>query len=316
MNLRTLVALVALLAAGTSLASPSYARNGADDPAGHDAGDDHGSGGHGADDPAGPAAADDKGGLGGGSGGSGGSGGGSSSDLRARQDLLRDAASPDADATGTVEVRSRTGREKFKVEADHLAPSASVEVLLEDGSGAMTPAGTAVADALGSAELELDTGDGAVLPAGAATVAELAGRRVEVRDGAGALLLSGTVPSLDGAAAGNLSGTVKVEDPASGLRASARMKVRGKSGRQEFRLDVKGASDGAAVELWIADASGTMVPAATLPSPQGGKSRLRLDSRKGDGMPLSAPGLADLSGRAFELRVDGVTVTSGNLPSL
>jgi len=49
--------LASLLAAlAITFAAPlstAFARHGADDPAGHDAGDDRGGGGHGADDPAG-----------------------------------------------------------------------------------------------------------------------------------------------------------------------------------------------------------------------------------------------------------------------
>jgi hypothetical protein len=47
--------LTALVLAAVSPLSSAYARNGADDPAGHNAGDDRGGkgGGHGKDDPAG-----------------------------------------------------------------------------------------------------------------------------------------------------------------------------------------------------------------------------------------------------------------------
>ena len=288
--------LVAILAATPALGQEGESGGGgADDPPGDD------NGGGGGDDPPG----DD----------GGGGGGGDGSWVRARSLLMRDAASPDGDARGHVEVRARGDRQRFQVEAELLDPGLSVEFLVEDGAAAMVSAGFFTANAAGQAEAELDTGDGGALPAGAATVAELAGRRVDVRDAEGALLLSGTVPSLD-AAPIRLRGRTRVRDEVTGVRVDVEMRVSGPMGRQQFRIKVRRAEPNAALELWIDDGAGTLVLAAEMTANPGGSVAVRLDSRRGDGMPLGAGGVQDLSGRPFEVRVGGVAVAAGALPTL
>ena len=260
------------------------------------------SGGGGMDDPPG----DDGGGGGGGGGGSW---------VRARSLLMRDAASPDGDTRGHVEVRERGTRQRFQVEAELLDAGSTVEFLVEDGAATMVSAGFFTANVAGQAEAELDTGDGGSLPAGAATVAELAGRRVEVRDSGGALLLFGAVPSID-AAPIRLRGRTRVRDEETGVRVDVEMRVSGPMGRQQFRIKVRRAAPDAALELWIDDGAGTLVLAAPMSANSGGSTAIRLDSRRGDGMPLGAGGVQDLAGRPFEVRVGGVAVAAGALPTL
>ncbi len=102
---------------------------------------------------------------------------------------------------GNVEVRSDpdAGRERFKIEAEHLAAYASVEFFVEDsvGTGTFSSVGIRTVNLEADAELELDTGDGASLPNAATSASDLVGLAVEVRDAAtGDLLLTGTVPTL------------------------------------------------------------------------------------------------------------------------
>ena len=289
MNRKLMTLMLALAFAAPAVAREANSGGGKDDPAGDNSGG---------------------GGSGGGSGGSG-SGGGSVSGgswTRVRSDLVRDAAASDADVAGHVEVRTRTGRERFQVEADHLDAGVSVEFFVADGSDALVSLGSLTTDSLGEAELELDTGDGASLPVGAAAVSDLAGRRVEVRDAAGGVLLAGTVPSLSGSPA-TVVGRTRITDDSTGTRVKVEMKVKGRDGRQEFKVEVKNAPAGSTIELFIDDGAGTMVLAAS-------GARIRLDSRKGHAMPLGVASLSDLSGRAFEVRVDGTTVASGNLPQM
>jgi hypothetical protein len=236
-------------------------------------------------------------------------------EFRARIDLFRAAASSDADVTGWVELRSGGGRERFQAEVEHLAAGATVEVLVADGLGAMIPAGPATADALGHAELELDTGDGASLPAGAASATELVGRAVEVRDGSGGLLLSGTAPALGGSG-GTSRARLRASDDDSGVGVRVSMKIQRRLGRQEFRIDVRGLEDDAAVELWIDDGTGTLVLAGEMTASHRGRSRMRQQSRRGHSMPLGVLDLGDLSGRAFEVRSGGTTLLSGFLPEM
>ena len=102
---------------------------------------------------------------------------------------------------GHVEIRKDTdgGRQRFDMEAEHLAPGRAVEFFIEDalGSGVFGSLGIRTADSEGEAELELHTNDGASLPNRVTDVAELVGFAVEIRDAAtGAVLLDGTVPAL------------------------------------------------------------------------------------------------------------------------
>jgi hypothetical protein len=101
---------------------------------------------------------------------------------------------------GYVEVRRRAdeNRERFQIEAEHLAPGRVVELFVEDPgmAGSLLSLGRFAADSAGEVELELDTNDGDMLPGNVATVLDLVGLEVQVRDGAGGgLLLSGLVPT-------------------------------------------------------------------------------------------------------------------------
>ena len=101
---------------------------------------------------------------------------------------------------GYVEVRRRAAqnRERFQIEAEHLATGRVVELFVEDPgmSGSFLSLGRFAANAGGEVELELDTNDGDRLPGNVATVLDLVGLEVQVRDGAdGGLLLSGLVPT-------------------------------------------------------------------------------------------------------------------------
>ena len=100
---------------------------------------------------------------------------------------------------GYVEIRSRPddNRERFQMEAEHLASGRPVEFFIEDalGSATFVSLGTRTAGSYGEAELELDTHDGDTLPLGVTSAGDLTGFAVEVRDaGTNALLLSGVVP--------------------------------------------------------------------------------------------------------------------------
>ena len=103
---------------------------------------------------------------------------------------------------GNIDIRDRPedGRQRFKMEAEHLAPGESVVFQIEDpdNPGTFIAIGNRVAGGDGEAELELETQDGDALPLNAADVNDLVGLGVRVvRNDAGAqLLLTGTVPTL------------------------------------------------------------------------------------------------------------------------
>jgi hypothetical protein len=126
--------------------------------------------------------------------GSGGSGEGERS--RGRSELTAVVAGLE----GHVEIRSRPdeNREKFEMEAEHLAAGRSVRFLIEAtlGGADFVSIGTRTADGEGEAELELATNDGATLPLGVSKAGDLSGRAVQVRDATtGDVLLTGIVPN-------------------------------------------------------------------------------------------------------------------------
>ncbi|HEX5137882.1 MAG TPA: hypothetical protein VFY93_12975 [Planctomycetota bacterium] len=101
---------------------------------------------------------------------------------------------------GHVEIRQRldTGEQRFKMEAQNLAPGAQVAFWIEDlaNPGTFVKLRSVVADAGGQAEI--NTQDGLPMPLGVADVSLLAGLGVKVTldDGSGQVLLEGIVPSL------------------------------------------------------------------------------------------------------------------------
>jgi hypothetical protein len=98
---------------------------------------------------------------------------------------------------GHIEIRSRPeeGEQRFKMEAEHLAPGERVAFLIEDPDAPGTLVVLAQVAADGEGEAEVSTQDGLPMPLGATDVADLVGLEVRVVRGE-ELLLSGTVPQL------------------------------------------------------------------------------------------------------------------------
>jgi len=114
---------------------------------------------------------------------------------RARARSLLTAAVPDVE--GYVEIRSRPedDDERFKVEAEHLAPGTIADFFIESlNGGPFVRFGSGTADSEG--EIELDTNDGLPMPLGVAGVADLVGLEIRVERDDGQLLLSGNVAPL------------------------------------------------------------------------------------------------------------------------
>jgi len=100
-------------------------------------------------------------------------------------------------AEGHIDIRSRPedGRERFKIEAEHLAPGTIADFFIEDPDGGpFVRFGSGTADAEG--EIELSTNHGLAMPLGATHVADLVGLAIRVERDDGQLLLTGTVPPL------------------------------------------------------------------------------------------------------------------------
>ncbi len=68
--------------------------------------------------------------------------------------------------------------------------------------------------------------------------------------------------------------------------------------------------------VFIADGDDALEPVESVPVSRSGRARWRVFTRRGDALPLGAASLRELSGRAFEVRIGGTRVASGNLPDL
>lgn len=261
------------------------------------------------------------GGGGGGSGGSGGSSSGSKWEI-GKAPLMRPSPAPDSDASGYVETRKRAkdNHQKFKVEAEHLDPAGSFAVFVEDavGSGVFANVGAmGPEDKVGEFELELETEDGDPLPFGVTSVNDLAGRGVQVRDATDAVLLEGVVPGV--------SFSLKATKAQTSLTAvtagKGKLRLRNvpKKAQQFFELQLKKVGKGAVVEIFVFDPNtSTMVLAQTLNANSGGNTKLKINTRKGQSLPLNALTLSELGGRAIEVRLQGTgtVLLTGVIPTL
>lgn len=269
-------------------------------------------------------------GGGGGSGG-GGSGGGGGSDVKVKSFLTRATTSPDSNATGYVELRKKgDGDQKFKVEADHIDPSIAFSVWVETsiGSGVMSSSGAMGPEDFDEVELELETEHGAVLPNGVTDVATLAGLRVEVRDASNAIYLEGVVPSITGGGSGgggsggggSGSGSDKAKATFTGSGGKVELELESKNnGSQEFELEVKKLKLSSSVNLFLfSSTQGALVQVTSLGLNSSGNAKMKIETKKGQQLPLGATSLASLANLAFEVRdgSSGIVLITGTIPQL
>lgn len=112
---------------------------------------------------------------------------------------------------------------------------------------------------------------------------------------------------------------VAADPGSSAAGASLSVRLREKShGRWEFRMQMENAPQGLSPSVFIADATGTLVLAGSLVPDDNdvGEYKLRLRSQKGGALPAGAATLADLGGRAYEVRENGGVIFAGTLPSV
>jgi hypothetical protein len=263
------------------------------------------------------------GGSGGGGGGSGSGGSNSSSKWEiGKAPLMRPSPAPDSDASGYVETRKRAkdNHQKFKVEAEHLDPAGSFAVFVEDavGSGVFANVGAMGPESkIGEFELELETEDGDALPFGVTDVADLAGRGVQVRDASDVVLLEGVVPGVSF----SLKATKAQTSLTAVIAGKGKLRLRNvpKKAQQFFELQLKKVGKGAVVEVFVFDPNtSSMALVQTLNANGGGNTKLKINTRKGQSLPLNALTLSELGGRAIEVRLQGAgtVLLTGVIPTL
>jgi hypothetical protein len=103
---------------------------------------------------------------------------------------------------------------------------------------------------------------------------------------------------------------------ADGAKLSVRLREKS-HGRFEFRMQIERAPDGLSPQAFVADAVGTLTLAGDLVPDDGtaGEYKLRLRGADASGLPAGAASIADLAGRAFEVRDAGDVLFAGTIPS-
>jgi hypothetical protein len=235
--------------------------------------------------------------------------------LRAMTFLTRDPDSPDADVKGKVKIESRTDRERFEIEVEHLSAGTAINIYLaappaEGEDPDFSFLGSATANTDGEAEIERDTRDGDQLPLGAETVAELEGVLIEVRLDTDdePLLLSGAVPALpdewpapgDGVQAGvRARARVRLEAHEAGLEGHVELRRR-EQNRNCFEIEAEHLAPGRMVGFFLESAagSGESVQLATCVANAEGECTFETE----DALPLGLEDIAQLAGREVSVR--------------
>jgi hypothetical protein len=170
---------------------------------------------------------------------------------------------------------------------------------------------------VGEFELELETEDGDALPFGVTDVADLAGRGVQVRDASDVVLLEGVVPGVSF----SLKATKAQASLTAVIAGKGKLRLRNvpKKAQQFFELQLKKVGKGAVVEVFVFDPNtSSMALVQTLNANGGGNTKLKINTRKGQSLPLNALTLSELGGRAIEVRLQGAgtVLLTGVIPTL
>lgn len=255
-----------------------------------------------------------------------------------RAPLIADVAGLD----GHVKVRKRAdGHQGFDVEADHLAPGRSVDVVVTDPADAsrVEVLGPISANVEGEAEIELRTQDGDRLPFGVADVDELEGYLIAVRDATSAQqLLHGEVPALgnvpvctdddnrgDDNGGGGDDSSIRMAGEARlstavGIGGFARVQLRSRPDRGEERIEVE-VSDVAlaGLEVWLENPNDPQRDLELVGTLHFEVDHLEFerDTESGDQLPFGATEAAELQNLQIEVRFpDGTVAYSGVTPPL
>lgn len=146
-----------------------------------------------------------------------------------------------------------------------------------------------------------------------------AGETVEVKDAEGNVVLSGTVPEPGAEKMKPASAKAKLEAPEEGADEDAKGMVmaKGGAGAEILQILVTRVAPGT-YDVFVADAEGTLTDVGDLVVEEGEASgKWMVVTKRGDGLPFDADSVADLAGRAFEVRNEsGDTVVEGEIPDI
>jgi hypothetical protein len=136
------------------------------------------------------------------------------------------------------------------------------------------------------------------------------GNPFEVRDPQGRVVLHGICEGFDPTGRAE----TEVRDAVSGVDVVAQM-VRGmRRPTERLTVGARGLPRRAAADLFVADASGTLVRVRGALANRGGSVRFVLDAKSSAPLPFGEPDVTRFGDRAFEVLVDGRTLAAGTLP--
>lgn len=240
-----------------------------------------------------------------------------------RSALLRPDGSELRDARGIVVASHGVHGDLLRFEFGHLAAETSYLVSIGEGDAAVL-IGDPRTNGEGGAAFGREAAAGADLAAGLPSLAEIAGRRVEVRTRDSVLVLYGHVPGAETAHdAEPVHEEHAVHDEHSGADVHITVDLHPHEGHERLDIEmnhlprdgVSKSARRARADVFLADASGSLVPVDSVRVTRRGHARLRYTTRRGGNLPLDAATLRELAGRAFEVRVGGRTAVAGSLPN-
>jgi hypothetical protein len=239
--------------------------------------------------------------------------------------LVRPDPAPDADAKGSLRVRSDKQGERFELKLQRVDALLEHDLFIEDpdDSGLFVHVAALQSSGDDDMKLMLATKQGDALPLGATDIDALVGRRVEVRAGED-VVLQGSVPAF-GLSKKPVKAKVDLAAPeaapAPDMKATLKLRSKPDKGQERFDLKAKKVpfADAGPFRVFIEDGVGSaaFVDAGALDPVGDSEGRFRRDSKQGQAMPLGAAGVAELAGRAIEVR-DGedVVFLEGTIPAL
>ncbi|HKB15580.1 MAG TPA: phytase, partial [Planctomycetota bacterium] len=244
----------------------------------------------------------------------GGGGGSPVPQLKGKIALQRDLSQPDADALGNVSMSMSSALQAFVVVAKKLdLLGGPYHAFLEEapGGGTFVDLGDLVSTSANSGGWILALGaSGAIGELGGADVNQLAGRRIEIRNGATPYLFA-VLPSVPSTLNVSLQAPLAAApgSPSPAALGLVKLRSKGKSGTSSFELRTKGLPVGPTYTVWVSDGVAFSQVGALL------KGKLKIDTKKGQTLPLGVGFLTGLYGRAVEVRDGTTTVLTGTIPT-
>lgn len=223
--------------------------------------------------------------------------------LKVATPLLR--ADPATPGQGSISIADKGGKVTVTFAVAKLSPSvaAPLGVFLEDGvgDGNFTQVASIATLKKGGGKVVLSSTSGPPAALGIGSLDDLVGRRFEMRTSGGAVLLRATVPVLAKFQGTKASAPFAAApgSPLPGATAKLSTAPSASKGTEKFVVKAKGLTPGAAYSLFMEDAigSGVFVDAGAFVG-----SVYSRDTGLGESLPLGAATVADLLGRAVQVR--------------